>query len=67
MVDQKSYTGKEMCEMISEYFKETKGIQLSWEEIWNYSPTGELFMVYEWFNEAREWKNRNLAKGIEYR
>jgi hypothetical protein len=57
--DNQSFTGKEMCELISKYWKETKGIDKSWEEIWNYSPTGELFMVYEWFQEAREFYNKD--------
>lgn len=48
-------TGKEMCELISEYWS-SKGIDKSWEQIWNYSPTGELFNIFMWYEEAKEWK-----------
>ena len=56
-------TGKEMCEMISEYWA-SKGIHKTWEEIWNYSPTGELFYVYLWYEDACKWKEE-LPKEIE--
>ena len=48
-------TGKEMCELISEYLL-TKSINMSWEEVWNFSPTGELFHVFELYQIAKEWK-----------
>jgi hypothetical protein len=38
-------TGKEMCEEISAWLA-TKGIKKTPEEIWNYSPMGELFEVF---------------------
>jgi len=49
-------TGKEMCELISEYWT-SKDIKKTWEQIWNYSSTGELFMIYEWYDEAKKWKD----------
>jgi len=49
---------QEMCELISEYWA-TKGINKSWMEIFEYSPTGELFMVFEWYEEAKKWKDKN--------
>lgn len=44
-----------MCELISEYW-ESKGIYKTWEDIWNYSPTGELANVYFWYQDAKKWK-----------
>ncbi|GAG13433.1 unnamed protein product [marine sediment metagenome] len=46
------YTGKEMCETIVEAFKKI-GVapHVVAQEIWNYSPTGELFevlMLHDW-------------------
>ena len=54
-------TGQEMCELISEYWA-SRGFYKTWEEIWNYSSTGELFMVYVWYNEALEWKKTKEDK-----
>lgn len=48
-----------MCELISyfwkdiRYWKDDKLNNKTCEEIWNYSSTGELLMVFEWFREAR--------------
>jgi hypothetical protein len=38
--------GAEMCGYISRWLKETKDIEVEPEDIWNYSPTGELFVVF---------------------
>lgn len=45
-------TGMEMCEVISKYWLETTGQYRSPDDIWNYSPHGELFMVFHWYNQA---------------
>lgn len=50
-------TGKEICELISECWA-SKGINKTWEEIWNYSATGELFNVFFWYEDAKLWKER---------
>jgi len=55
-MDEKEVTGKEMCELISKFLLETKGVEMTWEEIWNYSPTGELFLVYEYYDRALAWE-----------
>jgi len=47
--------GKEMCELISEYLA-SKGIHKTWEEIWNYSPTGELYWIFIYYERAKKWK-----------
>ena len=49
-------TYKEMCEFISwsGMFKR-EGKPLTAEEIFNYSPTGELFMITEWHAQAVEF------------
>ena len=49
------FTMKQMCEHIVKadilQFKDDKSSPTA-EEIFNYSPTGELYMVFQWFNEA---------------
>jgi hypothetical protein len=50
-----------MCELISAYFA-SRGIVMSPEQIWNYSPTGELFKVFEWHRMARHWQQ--LARAL---
>jgi len=52
MTEQESYTGQEMCEIIVEAMKKI-GIENppTPEQIWNYSPTGELaevFYLFDW-------------------
>jgi len=54
-------TGKEMCELISNHW-DSLGFHKTWEEIWNYSPTGELYMVFVWFEEAKKWKKDKEGK-----
>ncbi len=48
-------TGKEMCEVIvkSELLKKQDGLPPSPEEIWNYSTIGELYKVFEWYEQAK--------------
>jgi hypothetical protein len=53
-------TGQGMCELISQFFR-SRGIERTPEEIWNYSPTGELSMVFEWFHKARRWQQTYRA------
>lgn len=60
-------TGKEMCQIISRWMKEAKGIDRTPEQIWNYSPTGELSLVFCWYDEAMiyfEWPNGPHAKAL---
>ncbi len=57
-IESEKITGKEMCELISEYFA-FHGLNKTWEEIWNYSPTGELYMVYSWYEDAKKWKEKS--------
>jgi hypothetical protein len=51
----KGLTMKDMCEHIVKanflFHKGTDNL-FSAEEIFNYSPTGELFMVFEWYRYA---------------
>ena len=48
-------TGKEMCELIvkADFLRKEDGTPPTAEEIWNYSPTGELLMVFEWYQTAK--------------
>ena len=43
-----------MCETIVEagILKSPDGSAPTAEQIWEYSPTGELFMIYEWYHLA---------------
>ena len=49
-----SLTGKDMCEWIvkSGILRRPDGTAPTAEEIWNYSPTGELSAVFEWYDMA---------------
>lgn len=46
----------EMCEIVSEFFRETRGIDVTPEQVWGYSPTGELSRVFEWYQQAVVWR-----------
>jgi len=47
-------TFKTMCEKIAEskILQKKDGTYPTGEEIWKYSPTGELFMIPVWYQEA---------------
>lgn len=48
-------TMKQMCEHIVKaemLYKRSSDDLLTAEEIYNYSPTGELFMVFQWYRMA---------------
>jgi len=49
-------TGKQMCEAIVEagFLNHLDGRKLTGEEVWNSSPSGELFQVFEWYLFARD-------------
>ena len=48
-------TYKEMCEVIekSKILVRSDGSHPTAEEIFKYSPSGELFMVHEWYARAK--------------
>ena len=48
-------TGKEMCETIvkADFLRKPDGTAPTASEIWNYSSTGELFMVFQWYEQAK--------------
>lgn len=43
----------ELCEVLSKWMNFRYGKHYSAKEICEYSPTGELFMIFEWRNMAR--------------
>ena len=47
-------TGKQMCEKIVEadFLRKDDGTAPTADEIWNYSPRGELAMVFIWYLRA---------------
>lgn len=53
----KPVTFQQMCELISkeEILTKKDGTNPSWEEIYSYSPTGDLFMIFEWYYQALAW------------
>ena len=56
-------TGKEMCEYIADHWRKHHGTNVeNAEQIWNYSQTGELYMVAVWYEEAREHEARLVAE-----
>lgn len=48
-------TMKEMCELIAraDFLRKDDGTAPTAEEIFNYSPSGELFMVFAWYEKAK--------------
>ncbi|MEK4617688.1 hypothetical protein NYE71_16465 [Bacillus sp. FSL K6-0273] len=51
-------TFKEMCELIAKWFKETRGIEVTGKQVFNSSPSGELWHIFAWYAEAKEYFNR---------
>lgn len=49
------HTIGEECEIVSVWIKETRGIDLTPEQIFHASPTGELIHVFAYFCEARRY------------
>lgn len=47
-------TGREMCEYVSRWFKEKHGKDVSPDDIWHASPTGELAHVFTLYYQARK-------------
>jgi hypothetical protein len=54
-------SGKEMCESISAYWKEARGIEVEPEAIWDHSPTGDISRICEWYIEAKTWDDWRIA------
>lgn len=54
MKTQEGITVKEICERIVEanILEKPDGSTYTPMEIWNYSSTGELFMIFEWYELA---------------
>ena len=59
-------TGMEACELIAKYWKEVKGITVEPENIWNYSPKGELSMVFLWYWEAQDYYEDKDGKSDQH-
>jgi hypothetical protein len=51
----KGLTLKRVCTIIekSKVLIKNDGTNPTADEIWNYSPTGELFMIWEWWYQAK--------------
>lgn len=45
----------QMCDTISWVWSYTGFAQKTPEEIFNYSPTGELWKIFDWFTDAQDW------------
>lgn len=48
-------TMKEMCELIvkADIIRKKDGNKFKPEEVYEYSPTGELSMIFDWYNIAK--------------
>lgn len=53
--DGEAVTGKEMCELVARYFADRFGKQVTPEQVWNCSPSGELAAVCYLYREAKQW------------
>lgn len=48
-------TGRQMCEAIraADFLRKANGTAPTAKEIWESSPSGELYQVFEWFEIAK--------------
>ena len=49
-------TGRQMCEFIVDVWREHYGVEVEPHDIWNASPTGELFHVFVLYEHAKATK-----------
>lgn len=59
-------TGRKMCEYIAEWFKEKIGKEVDPMDIWNMSPSGELWPVFDLYWAAK-MDRENLRMVLDYR
>lgn len=50
---------KQMCEVASRYLLKKYDIKMTPKELWNYSPTGELYHIFLLYYEAKGFKFDN--------
>lgn len=53
-------SGKKMCEFIAEVHLQRTGETIDPEAIWNASPAGELYHVWDLYAGALAWRNANI-------
>jgi hypothetical protein len=51
-----------MCLLISRYWKDTKNLIKTPEEIFKMNPHGELFEIAEWYHEAKHYYKTGKIK-----
>lgn len=51
-------TGKEICEYIASWIERQSGIAVTWQDVWEIDPNGELYPV-----AALYWGAMNLELG----
>lgn len=51
---------KYICEIIAWYFEEAFFIFKTGEEVFNYSPTGELSLLWFWYEDAKRYLGLNF-------
>lgn len=54
-------TGEQMCERISQYLRDAYGLDVAPMDMWNYSPRGELYLVFELYREAEAYYRAQAA------
>ena len=54
-IKREGVTMKQMCETIvsADFLRYQNGDSPTAEQIYNYSPTGELYMVFTWYEQAQ--------------
>jgi len=56
-------TWREMCETVACWLNETRGTSLTGPDVWDYSPTGELAMIPEWYETAKTYYHAKEGLG----
>ncbi|MEM5659999.1 hypothetical protein AAHB50_32345 [Bacillus toyonensis] len=56
-------TIQEACELIAKWLKETRGIDVTAKQIFNLSPSGELWHVFELYAEAKNYFEKKVRLG----
>jgi hypothetical protein len=58
-------TMRERCEVICRYLKEDRQIECQPTDIWNMSPSGELWPVLELYRQAEEYFRHKERRNVE--
>ncbi len=51
---------RQCCELISAHWR-SYGVNKTWKQIYEYSPSGELYKIFDWYRMACCWLQTNRA------